>query len=652
VVRDGRDLDAMNDDRRHARRNWIVALVFILLALVAFGPALDAPFDFDDGPAIVENSSSRSLSSAIWPGAQQGSPVAGRPVVNVSFAVNAAMNRSLGVEDPRRQTIVFHATNLVLHVVVALLIVAVVYRTLSNFGLAAIVAGLWLVLPIQTEAVNYVTQRSEILVSLFYVLTLYASIRSWEPSRRTRWIVLAVTSSALGMLSKEVMITAPIIVLLYDRAFRAQSWRSIWGDGARRVLYASLFATTLIVIVGAFARARGHSVGFDGPVTPWRYFWTQAWAIPHYVRLAFWPSGLAFDYGVKPIATSANIVGFVMLAVAGAATLVALSKPAWRWLGFLGAWFFLILAPSSSIVPIQTEIAAERRVYLAIGAVVVLVVIAGDRILRGRVRGASLVAAAGIVAIVVSARRSVQYRDLVVRWTDAVAATPNNGRAYDNLASALLRLEPPNIAAADSVLQRAIVVDPTFAPAWFRKATIALAERRTAATESLLVRAVALDPHHADARHRLEQLAVMQIERGRGGEAVRGLEQLARNDARSGITLGLLSLAYAQDRRDSLAARVADSAVANAHDNPAVFVLAGRALFTVGELGDAAEYTRQAVRLRPNDVEGLARLAIIEATLGNRPMAMQLAQRAVALAPSDSLAREALTTASAPGSRN
>jgi hypothetical protein len=109
--------------------------------------------------------------------------------------------------------------------------------SLSPDTLAALVTVIWLVHPLQTEAVDYVIQRTELLVSLCYLATLYASIRAWDAATRRAiagWSVASVAACFVGMASKEVMASAPLAVILYDRAFCATSWRDVLrhrGDG-------------------------------------------------------------------------------------------------------------------------------------------------------------------------------------------------------------------------------------------------------------------------------------------------------------------------------------------------------------------------------------------------------------------------------------
>ena len=775
------------------------AVVFALLGLLAFGSALAAPFDFDDGLAITENPTIRTL----WPPSVPLRPpssetaVSGRPIVNYSFALNYALNRRLGIEqapqtDAPAQTVGYHVVNVLLHVVAALLLFGIVRRTMqlgripdgwrdAADRIAALVAGLWLLHPIQTEAVDYISQRTELLASLCYLATLYAAIRAWyagDARRRATWSVAAVASCLLGMGSKEVMITAPLMVLLYDRAFLSADWTSLWREHARRWLYAALLATGVVVVALVASGSRGTTVGFESGVTWYSYLYTQAWAIPHYVRLVLWPDGLAFDYGRTPVRGLIGIPGLVALTAAAVATVIAWRSDRWRWFGFLGAWFFLILAPSSSVVPIRTEMAAERRVYLAIAAVVALIIIAGeyarreliDRtprrgaprsatrramlwillgvgvayllasgwtaehlsptnvLARWSLRTAAAGIAAGLAWCILFARsrvvcvaamtfvaasmvaatyhRSSMYDDLVVRWRDAVETTPNNGRAYDNLASALLRADPPQIAAADSVLHRAMTADSSFVPARVRSATIAIAQHRWVDAESLLTHALAIHPGDAAATDKLgdaligrgrpdlalpyverfavfsgtsasltrlglaflmtrqldsalvvlrraaridsaqvdarRYLAATLVEQDRGAEAIPYVEQAIALDSTSGVMFGLLSLAFAQSGQPDSAAHAAATAVAKAPDNATVFVFAGRALQTIGRFPDAATYLRRAVELNPSDPQALSRLGMAEASMGHSAVAAQLFQRVLMSVPEYPLARRGL----------
>src|SRR5439155_26554763 len=156
------------------------------------------------------------------------STVGPRPVVNFSLAVNYALG-GLDVWG-------YHAFNLAVHIVAALALYGIVRRTLLRPGLrerhsdAAPWVGLaaaliWRVHPLQTESVTYVVQRTELLMGLFFLLTLYCVIRGAEAARPGAWYAAAIASSAVGMGSTEVMAMAPVGVLAYDRLFLSPSLR-------------------------------------------------------------------------------------------------------------------------------------------------------------------------------------------------------------------------------------------------------------------------------------------------------------------------------------------------------------------------------------------------------------------------------------------
>ncbi|MDB4917061.1 MAG: hypothetical protein JWM95_4705 [Gemmatimonadetes bacterium] len=652
-------------------KRWRLAIAYLAIAFLAFGPALRAPFDFDDREAITENATIRQLSTALDPPGG-GTAASGRPLVNFSFAANIALNRLLGVRhtanfDAPNETVSFHVVNVLLHVITALLLFGVSRRALL-FGafspeweqaaerIAAVTVALWLVHPLQTEAVDYVSQRSELLVSLFYVATVYAATRAWESSR---WSVAAVALSVLGMLSKEVMISVPLMVVLYDRAFVPASSRS------RVKLYVALLATCGVSVWLVASGARGDTAGFNGSVKWYEYLETQGWAIPHYVRLAFLPVGLTFDYGQVLVRGTPAVVGLAGLSIAALFTLYAWTRKGWEWIGFLGAWFFLLLAPSSSIMPIRTEVAAERRVYLALGAVAVLVVAAAEYLRRRqKLRTWAFVSAAvavGVALLVVSMRRSTLYSDLVLRWRDGVSATPANGRAYDNLASALLRVNPPRIAEADSVLHEGMNADTMFVPLWVRGASIAqsqnnlvdaaelleyairhhpgdvaamdrygdvllaakrpdlalkwtnrIAEFRPDGTTLtrlglnylmlrqvdsaiiVLKRAAGADPSQVNARR---YLAGALVEQQRGPEALPFIREAIALDPSSGSTYALLSLAFAQTGVADSAVDAARTATAKPPPSGVVYMFASRAMRLVKRNDLADQYLREAERL-------------------------------------------------------
>lgn len=433
-----------NSDSRRGR--WIAPLLVIFVGALAYSNSFKGPFVFDDTKAILTNPQVRSLTSFRLP-PPRATAISGRPVTIFSFAANYAMAQG------RVET--YHVTNLLIHLLAASFLYAVVRRTLSRrelWGdrftgsatwLSAMAAALWVAHPLGTQSVTYIVQRSESLASLFFLATIYCVIRAADGGRIGRWwAVTAVVACGLGMGSKEIVAVAPIMAVLYDRTFLAGTFKTAFK--LRWKIYAGMAATWILILVSLHTGERETMVGFHLGVSPLDYARTELNVIALYLRLAFWPSNLVLDYYDWPIASRWSDVswqGWLVVALA-IATLAALRiRP---WLGFLGAWFFLILAPTSSFLPIIEEAAAEQRMYLPLAAIVVLIVVGGWILVR-RWRWARLAAAlAGCVVVICFVRltmiRNGQYSTLIGIWRDTVAKRPNNARAQMDFGEAWAQL--------------------------------------------------------------------------------------------------------------------------------------------------------------------------------------------------------------------
>lgn len=414
--------------------------------LMAFATSVGVPFLGDDVSAIVENPHLRFPWSWTHPMATTpASPVAGRPLVGFSLALNFAA----GGLDPWG----YHVVNILIHTAAALVLYGLSRRALATWNrasedaalptafIACVVALIWAVHPLQTEVIAYTTQRTESLMGLFYLLTLYCAARSTERDASAGWSVGAVSSCALGMLCKESMVTAPLVALMYDAAFVTGGISEAWRQRPR--LYLGLAATWLVAAALVWRAPRAASAGFAAGVDAGTYLLNQAVVIVHYARLAVWPVGLVHDYGpTTPIAAAAAWPFVVALLGLALATVAAWrSSPA---VGFLGAWFFVTLAPASSVVPIATEVGAERRMYLPLVAPVVIAVVgAAVRIARQKlaVKPTLLAAAAVLVPalVVADVQRIGEYRQPERLWRTVLDRRPH-GRAHLQLGMTLRAL--------------------------------------------------------------------------------------------------------------------------------------------------------------------------------------------------------------------
>lgn len=307
---------------------WVTPLVLIAAGLIVYANSFNGAFIGDDLGTIVQNPQIRQLShlgQVLLPPAD--TPLAGRPLVQLSFAVNYAMH-GLDLWG-------YHAVNLALHLACGILIFLLLQR-IAHPALAAGTALLWVVHPLNSEVVNYLTQRTESTMALFFLLTMYFAARNWRAP--------AVAACVAGMLSKETMVMAPIAVLLFDWAGSgtssfAELWRHRWK------LYLALAATWIVPAAMLVTRGQSLNAGFStARVSAWMYFLNQPSLILRYLRLALWPSDLVLYYG-WPRALTLSYVWLPLLLVTAlvVASLIALVK--WRRIGAAAVSIFCVSRP-------------------------------------------------------------------------------------------------------------------------------------------------------------------------------------------------------------------------------------------------------------------------------------------------------------------
>jgi Flp pilus assembly protein TadD len=459
----------MADSNTHISNNtrkYVGGCLIVLAGALTYANSLSGPMLFDDQSAILDNPQIRHLwpiTAALAP--PRASVLANRPIVNVSFAINYAIG-GLSVRG-------YHIGNISLHILSALVLFGIIRITLTtprlrdrfataSDGIALASALIWMVHPLHTESIDYVTQRTELMMGLFYLLTLYCSIRAAGSSARDRWYAAAIVSCLFGMACKESMVTAPLVVVLYDRVFLFDSAREAWRS--RKILYAGLALGWLEF--AALVPPRAGTVGFSAGVSVWTYLLNQAQMITRYLELTLWPQALVLDYGPARPLVLMNVLPQAFLVVA-LVTLTAIALVARPMAGFLGAWFFITLAPSSSFVPIVTEVGAERRMYLPLAGVVVLAVIGGylalekvaDRVVsRARVLGALAALSLVIVSLGwATMLRNRDYGSSVSLLQTSVDRWPH-GRAHFNLAAVLK--EQGNADKAIAHLRAGVIDDP------------------------------------------------------------------------------------------------------------------------------------------------------------------------------------------------
>ena len=499
----------------NAKRSSIEFLIVAAAAIAVifvYTAALPGPFVFDDESNITENRHLR-IHSLGWDelyAAAFKSPIANRPVANLSLALNYYFNGY--------NVVGYRFANILIHIVNGFLLYGLAKATFRTPamaghiqipGLAAAFAALvWLVHPLHTQSVAYIVQRMTSLAVMFYLLALlcYAKARLDSSGGRRAWLLAGCgLAGLLALGSKEIAATLPAFVLLYEWYF----FQKLDASWLRRRLPGILIAGLLIGIISLVF------LGIRNPIEPilsryaggefsaWQRLLTQLRVVCVYISLLIWPhpSRLNLDYDfpasaslLEPPTTLAGllvIAGLLFLAVR-----LAKREPL---VSFSILWFFGNLAIESSVIPLETVF--EHRTYLpsvmpAIAAVALLF-----RLVRPTwvVVGLLSVAAAG--GALWTHERNQVWSDAVTLWRDCARKSPLKARPYNNLGTALV--ERGRLPEAESNLRKAIELKPQYGDARYNLGYVLIRSGRMEEGARQLLEAIRLEPENYMAHNNL-----------------------------------------------------------------------------------------------------------------------------------------------------
>ena len=445
----------------------------IAITAAAYAPCMRGPFLWDDLSEIAENPAIHTLVPP-WRPMFEGGELPHRPVPYLTFAMNHALGRMLvaaGVLADPLDTLPFHVVNLLVHLANGWLLFTVVGNLLARAPpaspacaahastLAWLTATLWLVHPLESQAVSYIYQRIELLAAFSALATLAAFLRATAAPRPLPWIAGATVACAVGMGCKEWAVVVPLIVLLADRAFLASSWRDVVAR--RGAWHAALFATIPIAFaIVAVQRSRYPEAGF----TAWQsivYAVNEPAVILWYLSRLILPWGLSLDHGGvlrrDPFGRDAWLLAPAVLAITAAAwaAMTFSRRPA---VGFMILAFLLLLAPTSSFVPVQDP-CVEHRMYLASALPIAgMIAVVGGRVAAAG--HAARVLAGGIPLVIllamITASRATVYRSALDVWQDAARKNGGSSRSLSRLGSELSKLDrhAEEIRACEAAVRR------------------------------------------------------------------------------------------------------------------------------------------------------------------------------------------------------
>ena len=613
-------------------------LLLVTIVAAVYYPAATGPFVFDDAGTIIDNPSIRRL-WPLWGEGEDAGPLSpsdasavhGRPLVNLTFAIN----HYFGELDPFGYRVV----NLLVHLASAMLLWLSVARTLrldffhESFARAAnplafAAALLWALHPLNTECVVYVTQRTELMMGMFYLATIYGSIRYWEAGgaiARAGWLCLTILACLSGMLSKEMMASVPAMVLLYERTFITGSFRRALKQSWP--LYLGLAFTWLPVVALNLNGPRTPASGFGLGVAAHEWWLTQTKVFFLYLKLAIWPWPLVIHYEIPYLTSLADAWPWLL-----ASGLLALATLVLFWrrssTGFLAIWVVAVLSPTL-VIPLVNEIAAERRMYVPLAAIVPFLVVGGYVLLqhawqfvakRDSLRAPLVLFSLGTIILTivfasVSSGRLAAYRQELTLWQDAVLYQPHDPMVQFNLGTLLA--ESGEAEEAIQHLEQAVHLDPDSYQARYN---LARAYEDTACRQKAIESyraALELRPEDAAAHYNLARLLE---ETGHVVQATEHYRQAVASQpdfpaARTNLGVLLLGGGHTEEAIENFEAALAGQENASNCINLAMaYAVANRA-------ADAFSMAEKAVRLASNPHEAsLARQTVtyLRARYGNR----------------------------------
>ena len=558
--------------------SWpVAAVVYALVGFALYARVLHGPFVFDDKLSIPDNKFIRisTISLGALEDAGFKSWCHNRPVANISFA----LNYYFGGYDVAG----YHAVNILVHVLAAVFLFLLIKATLdlcsgqsgkSGRGpypsslLAFFAALIWLVHPVQTQAVSYIVQRMASMAGMFYVLSLLLYVYGRLGRGYARWVLYggSVLSGLLAAGSKETAVTLPLFVLLYEWYF----FQGLSFKWLKKAVLPLIGVAAVLAAVGYFYLGV-HPVDLIisqysiRDFTPGQRVMTELRVMVLYLTLLILPlpSRLNLDYDF-PVSRSLVDPFTTLLSLGLLAVLVALavySAKRQRLISFAIVWFLGNLVIESSVVAL--ELVYEHRLYIPSMFVTAAAVAAAYQYARDRRVLVGLLCIVACIFSVWSFQRNAVWADELTLWQDCVKKSPDKARPRNNLGDVLLRL-----GMTDEAIRN------------FSKA-------------------VELDPNYVDA---LNNLGNALYSRGYYNESIRYLSRALDLDPKCVSAKNNMANSLAASGRIDEAIKYYGETLKLAPETADVHNGLGVALVVKGDIDGAVTHFREALRLAPDNV--------------------------------------------------
>ena len=380
------------------QKHLLAIFLIPAIAAIVYSNSFDCSFHFDDQQAIVENYAIHRFDL------KEIFSSSNRPILEITLAVNYYFGK-LNVFG-------YHLVNLLLHISNGIMLYLIILWTAAlpsikekyqerSYRLALYASLIFISHPIQTQAVTYIISRSSVLSTTFYLLAFVLFIRAESGEQRVKmkadnpqpatrsskfYLIAAFLACCLGMGTKQIVATLPLMLLIYDFYFISDGdWKILKG---RYKVHLSMFSTIAVTIYlsasglqkfVSFDYAKGVQMPFGEPVTSFQYFMTQLHVIPYYIKLLFIPTNFNLDYDWPIIRHLDLTTVFFFILLFSIASISIWTYRKARLVSFAIAWFFITLSVTSSFVVIY-DVIFEHRLYLPSIGFAILIAVMVSRI--------------------------------------------------------------------------------------------------------------------------------------------------------------------------------------------------------------------------------------------------------------------------------
>jgi len=600
-----------------------VALI-VILGFAVYGNSLNGKFLLDDEFFVWDNIYIKSWSNVLNLFIQDiGTGTAQefgfyRPILRITYAADYSIWRL--------NVIGYHLTNTILHIFVALCIYWLIMTLYKDRLLSLLTAILFVVHPIQTEAVAYISGRADPLALLFMLLCLILYIKS-------RLYPLMILCYIFALLSRESSLILPVLILFYHYAFKKKL------DIKK---YLPILAITFIYILLRLTVLSHLLPGTASPVTLLERLPGFFVAITNYLRLLFLPFGLHMEYGVNlfslfdPKAAIGAVILFSLLSYA------FVKRRVNNLFFFSVFWFFITLLPSSNLYPINAYMAEHWLYAPSIGFFLVLAQRFSSMYRTKELKTFTVVLMVGLLTFYsyLTVRQNEYWWEPIAFYERTLRYEPKSSRTYNNLG--LIYSNIGKKEEAITLYKKAIEINPNNVKAYSNLGVAYNAVGKNKEAIALYEKMIEIKLSRAYAYN---NLGLVYISMGRKEEAMASLKKAIEINPSFQEGYNNLGNIYLGLSKNDEAIALYKKAIEINPNNVTAYNNLGKTFVAIGKLEEAMAAFKKAVEINPDDAETYNNLGKTYLAIGKIGGAIASYKRALKINPNNAMVHNNLAAA-------